>query len=105
MKKLMFMFILISFPVYAEQEKVNKPMFGEKWPLTVSEGTLDCNGSKGVGKLIFIDSSSNRYALNGLAIGDKRNKPIDPIWKDDPAVKGLKISMSSLIERGLKLCK
>ncbi len=42
--------------------------------------------------------------MNGAARGMDEWPDIDPIWADDPDVKGLKVNIGPLIERGLALC-
>ena len=73
------------------------------WPFTVPDGTLMC----GVGKRVtFIATppggKRDMFAVNGAA------KPffasIDPIWRDDPEVPGLKVSIDKVLTRGLGLC-
>jgi hypothetical protein len=88
--------------------EVSKARFGKSWPLTVSDGIVNCivNGGGGVAA-IFQPSASTadrpiRYALNGTAKGSVSMrelglKPVDPIWADDPAT-GSKKDISVLIE-------
>lgn len=83
---------------------VSSDEFGSKWPLTVDSGDLRCEGSQGFGSVVFTDPDGNEYGVNGVAVG-QGYPPIDPIWKDDPELAGLKISIGPLIDRGLSLCK
>ncbi|MHB8185893.1 MAG: DUF2511 domain-containing protein [Dermatophilaceae bacterium] len=88
--------------------EVSKARFGKSWPLTVSDGIVNCivNGGGGVAA-IFQPSASTadrpiRYALNGTAKGSVSMrelglKPVDPIWADDPAT-GYKKDISVLID-------
>jgi hypothetical protein len=74
--------------------------FGKRWPLTVDEGVLACDGSNGTGAVTF-ETDGKTYGLNGLA---PQNLPdIDPIWKMDNTT-GLRVDISPLINAGLKLC-
>jgi len=87
---------------------VSKARFGKSWPLTVSDGIVNCvvNGGGGVAA-IFQPSASTanrpiRYALNGTAKGsvsmrELSLKPVDPIWADDPTT-GSKKDISVLID-------
>lgn len=95
---------LASTPSFAESEKVSKSMFGKAWPLTVDEGVLSCTGSKGLGAVTF-EAKGTRYAVNGVAVSQKKYADIGKIWAPDPAGIVPKKSMGPLLERGLKLCK
>ncbi|MGE8297303.1 MAG: DUF2511 domain-containing protein [Pseudomonas sp.] len=63
--------------------------FGEKWPLTVEEGTLKCLGtSSRVNDIVFI-AGDTTYAVNGEAKVTSRReqrgwKNIEEIWKALP---------------------
>lgn len=75
--------------------------FGDEWPLTVPYGVVRCDSSS----VIFTDPDGNDYAVNGTAQSHHPELPdIDPIWAKDPAVKGLKIDISPVIDKGLELC-
>lgn len=83
---------------------VSSDEFGSDWPLTVDSGDLRCEGSEGFGAVVFTDPGGDEYGLNGVALS-QGYPPIDPIWKNDPDLAGLKISIGALIDRGLSLCK
>jgi hypothetical protein len=78
---------------------------GSEWPLTVDRGELSCNGSGGVGEVVFTSKDGTEYSVNGLAKGTGKYTDIMDIWADDPSVSGLKIDMGPLTEKGLSLCK
>jgi hypothetical protein len=80
--------------------------FGEKWPLTVAEGQIECrNATKsGFGEVVFT-ANGTTYAVNGIAMQTDRYADIKAIWRDDPSVQGLKIDISPVLNRGLELCK
>ncbi|GAB3783882.1 hypothetical protein GCM10027601_17000 [Nocardioides ungokensis] len=79
---------------------------GKKWPLTVDSGTLSCDGSNGVGAVVFTASDGTKYALNGTAKSSGNYADIRPIWADDKALGyGLKKDISPLIDKGLTLCE
>ena len=82
---------------------VSRDEVGAGWPLTVESGTLRCEGSERFGAIVFTDPDGNEYAVNGVAKGDGF-APIDPVWRDDPELAGLKVPLGPLIERGLALC-
>jgi hypothetical protein len=110
---LIVILLLPSFHVIASSRDVSSLEFGNEWPFTVQRGTLVC---KPPGAVVFI-SSGKKYAVNGLAMSGKRNSNIRPIWKSDlesdhakyMIKKGRpdlvpKISISPIINAGLKLC-
>lgn len=75
-----------------------------EWPLTVSDGVVRCEGSGGIGSVIFTAPDGTDYAVNGTAKGFHRELPeIDAIWKK-PDRYGLRIDMSPIIDKGLELC-
>lgn len=82
---------------------------GDRWPLTVSEGVVSCVGEGGgLGAAIFT-SGGVRYALNGIARGERNMKrlqlkEIRPIWRDNPDIPGTKINIGPLIDRALETC-
>ena len=74
----------------------------ERWPLSIPGGCLVCVDPFAV----VFKHKSGRYAINGTAGNSPSNKPIDPIWADDPRYEqfGFKISIEPLISLGLRLC-
>lgn len=72
---------------------------GWEWPLTVDNATVFCGGN---GRLV-LNSEGTNYALNGLAKGDGL-RDLNPIWKDDPDVSGLKIDAGGLTEWATQAC-
>lgn len=83
----------------SERWKVSRADFGDKWPLTVESGELQCIKSFGV----VFHTGGTTYAVNGSAI-DLGYKRIDPIWAPDPEFPGAKKSMAPLIDAGRELC-
>lgn len=78
------------------------------WPLTVKSGLLQCEeevtSSFVFQRVWFTAPDGAVYGINGTA--QEAGYPgIDPIWKDDPAGYGLKVNISPLIDRGLRLCE
>ncbi len=65
---------------------------GKEWPLTISKGTIY---SASGGKLVLAvtdQRGTTVYGLNGSAITGGASD-LFPIWKDNPEVPGLKLSM------------
>ena len=81
---------------------ISKAKYGKRWPFKVKRGVLACQGSNGVGAVTFT-TGGKTYAVNGIA-RQKGLKPIDPIWRANPAIPCTKIDIGPIIERGLKLC-
>jgi hypothetical protein len=80
--------------------RVTRKDFGDKWPLTVDSGEIECVG----GVLLVFHSGSKTYALNGAA--QTRGYPkIDPIWRDNPKLPGTKVNIGPLLEIETRLLK
>jgi hypothetical protein len=91
--------------------KVTSTEFGDKWPFTVNEGVISKEvlevGGKKYAILTFI-TEGKVYALNGFAASRIKQRgylEIEAIWKDNPKIKGAKINIWPIIERGLALEK
>lgn len=80
---------------------VSQEMYGVAWPFTVDFGILACRHG---GEVVFRTVDHDVYALNGLAKSNKALKDLRGIWKNDPTIPGLKISVGPLITSGLNLC-
>ena len=83
---------------------VQASSYGERWPLTVSEGLLECEA----GAVLFT-SGGTTYAVNGTARGRKRWPDIDPLVRRQNLDSGrgmvvVNASVSPLIDDGLRLC-
>ena len=78
---------------YAEAE-------GFDWPLTVEWVAFECPSAN---QLVIVTEDGTEYAGNGLAKG-AGYADIDPIWRDDPDVAGLKVDIGELIEWGNTTC-
>ncbi len=82
---------------------VSKAEYGDRWPLTVSEGRLRCESTAWV----LFEADGVTYAVNGTARGHAKRKgwsDANDIWRDSPSGYG-KVVMTRLIERGLQLCE
>ena len=89
--------------------KVTAEELGDRWPLTVTEGVVDCVrrvfhlGSQPVDAAIF-RSGGKVYALGGMAQGQGYEE-IDPIWKDNPNPNIPKMNIGPLIDLALEQCE
>ena len=88
-----------STPEYQTVE-VTADQFGDKWPLTVENGTLHCEAPP---RIVFTTPDGPKYGVNGSAANDYIS--ILEITKDTENM-GVKFKMSPniLIDEGMKLC-
>jgi hypothetical protein len=86
------------------ERTVTRAEMGEAWPLTVDEGTLRCDGAKGVGAAT-IEVDGEVYALNGTAKSRKAGVNLTPVWAKDPTIPGAYKPIGPLIQEALKLCR
>ena len=94
-------------PVAEGSQYVNAEMFGDTWPLTVSEGTLHCYFS---GAVVIAVVGRGTFTLNGWAMTMMDARP-SLGWRDLPQVlwaddrPGWKKILGPLIDAGLDLCQ
>jgi hypothetical protein len=81
--------------------RVTKEEYGDRWPFTVDEGYLDCVGFKEV----ILRVGRKEYGLSGQAVGTEKYLDVDAIWKEDPQMKGTKIPINPLVQKGMSICK
>jgi hypothetical protein len=134
MRKLFLATIIISLLISCGsndnilgEKRITKEQFGEKWPFTVSEGTLKCIqydakdvNPKMVQGIIF-EVNGKIYGLNGVAKswGKKLGySQVEEIWANDREQMNqlieagvsekdatIKMDIGVIINEGLKLCK
>lgn len=82
--------------------KLTKADFGERWPLTIDEGIIDC-----VNQSVIFKTNKNTYAVNGTAKNRNEYSDIMEIWKVDTSYHdpNVRMDISPLLDAGLKLCK
>lgn len=95
-------------PSTPDGQAISQSEYGEKWPFTVAKGSVRCEGAS----WIVFESGGVAYAVNGSARSVAKSRgwaDVETIWRDDPAAQGTgttwKVSVSPIIERGLKLCE
>lgn len=98
--------VMISCSNNENTLKFKKSDFEGEWPFSVEEIEVYCEGYKE----IYCKASNGKiYPLNGSAKSASRDNykisDIQEIWLDNPEYEGLKISYSTFIEKGLKLCE
>ena len=78
------------------------------WPFTVEGGELTCIGSVDDPGVFLVTAGGEMFALNPAAIlmADRVGAmaDLDPIWRDDPEILGVKVNVSPMILYGLALC-
>lgn len=103
MKPLVALIVMCLIPACSQEKKginVSKDEFGDKWPFTVEAGVVDC--VKGGGAIF--KSNGQSYQLNGTA-SHMGFQPINPIWRDNPDIKGTKINIGPMISLALQQCR
>ncbi len=115
-----FQRLLCAFPVLLTlsacqgSQSVSQSKYGDKWPFTVTQGTLDCTVVALPGvlvanspKAVTLKSGENTYAINGAARTHAEKfgyKDLNEIWKDDST--GGKVPIpDEIIQKGLEFCK
>ncbi len=89
-----------------EPTKVTQSEYGDRWPFTVPEGTIDCVSRADV----VLKVGEDVYAINGTARGKAKAggpyKDLAEIWRNQPAGAEGKIAMpDDLVQKGLKICE
>lgn len=74
----------------------------EPWPFTVDRVTLRCEGSSGAG-MVVVRAGGKDYGVNGTALS--RYPRVDPIWRKEPGVPGMRVNIGEVLDRGLELCE
>lgn len=95
-----------AFATIGKSTVVAKAEFGEKWPLKVTQATLEC---RELGRIV-LKANGKTYWFNGLANGvAKKNgwANLEDIWIDDPdfGIPGAKKSIGALNDRAQRLCQ
>lgn len=85
---------------HTSENQITQANFGDKWPLTVSSGEIQC-----INQMVIFTVQGTIYAVNGTAKTHSNYKDIREIWADSPQGMGLKKDIGPLINYGLKLCK
>ena len=97
------LFALSSFSSCAESgRRVRQQELGDRWPLTVESGHVDCDH----GALVFRYNGTT-YALNMTARG-QGHPGSEPIWKTVASAgdhRPLKVNLTPLIELAREQCK
>lgn len=89
-----------DFRLKYSQRYVTEDQFGDAWPLTVDRGIIRLTD----GISATFNDGDTTWALNGMATS--RGFPeIDPIWRDNPSLPGMKMNIKPLKDIALGLEK
>ena len=101
---LVVLLVFASLTGSPRREIITKAEYGDRWPLTVERGTVECVPAFSV----IFHTGGVTYAVNGWAMTNTDYPDVREIWLDDPdadrAARGLKINIGPIIDRGLALC-
>ena len=113
LSKALFAFLVILLTALAPplgwtfNREIHQKEYGDSWPLTVPETRLFCEGN-----MVFVLVNDVYYPLNGRAKSQLRTRrpawtvrPLKDIWKFRDAEFDIRVSISPLIDDGLKLCQ
>ncbi len=91
-------------PIVTERTWTDGP-----WPFTEDAGTITCSRVSGTSAIIFVTEDGRRWPLNGVAKSNAdqfgAEPSLDPIWRQNPDVPYLKVSVSPMINRGRETCR
>ena len=79
---------------------VTSEELGERWPFTVGSGHVECLEG---GTPVF-RTGGTTYALTGYGATNLGFPEIDPIWRDNPNIEGVKISLTPITDRARDRC-
>lgn len=93
----------LRFIVRCPSREITDDEYGDRWPLTVDKAKLCCRHNA-----VWIEVNGKRFGLNGLAKGFLERHgytvhELEEIWRPDPEIEGLRVSIGPLIDDGLKL--
>ncbi len=81
-----------------ETVTVRAEQLDESWPLTADAAIIRCEDDA-----VIAEINGEDYGLNGTATS--RGFPrLGRLWRPDPNVEGLNVSITPLLETGLSLC-
>lgn len=111
--KVLFALLIISLTAliprlsWSFNREIHQEDYGDIWPLTVTEARLFCEGN-----MVFVRVDDIYYPLNGRAKSQLHTRrpawtvrSLKDIWKFRNPELDIRVSISPLIEDGMKLCK
>ncbi|MGC1026256.1 DUF2511 domain-containing protein [Pantoea agglomerans] len=81
---------------------------GEDWPLTFEKAKVSCINKRFI--FVYNTDTDDRYPVNGSAkdavkSGKMEGEDISTVWANDPNYKGVKKSISPILDAGNSLCE
>ena len=80
-------------------ELLQRTQLGDAWPLSLDSVRVDCVDASSA---VAYDGATT-YALNATA-RSRGHADIEPVWRPDPKVPGLRVDISPLTDRALAPC-
>ena len=87
----------------SNSRKITKQEFGVECPFTVNNGLLKCT-NYGSTTAVSFKTGKKEYGLNGIARSRLNLPEPSPIWRNDPTFPGIKVSIGTVLDKGLKFC-
>jgi hypothetical protein len=81
---------------------VTAKTFQGEWPFTVPGGALGCNPES---QAVTFRVGEKIYALNGIAMEERRYLPLEAIWLKNREIPGTRINIGPMIDTGLRFCQ
>ena len=93
----------VKFIKQSSSRTISQREYGKDWPLTIDSATLYERFNA-----VWVEVDKKKYPLNGRAHSILPHyghsiSDLNEIWKDDPNIEGMKISIHQLIQDGLAL--
>ncbi|TGB68862.1 MULTISPECIES: DUF2511 domain-containing protein [unclassified Escherichia] len=108
-KLILTLLFTLSFSVAAAEKskEIDGAAYGDQWPLSFEKAKVSCVNRAYA--FVYDIKTDDRYPLNGMAVdavksGKMEGSNLDDVWKDDPEIDGVKISISPLIDAATALC-
>ncbi|MBL0703212.1 MAG: DUF2511 domain-containing protein [Sulfurospirillum sp.] len=102
MNKIFISLIILSSLVFADGDTlIKKEDYGKNWAFTVDKVYIGCESEL---PFVVVKLGDLPYGLTGHS-ARMFNRNINPIWRDDPKIKGTKVSLSPFIKKALSFCK
>lgn len=97
--------LLLSVSAQAGQQLLDAEDYGLQWPFTMPEAYLMCLDGNAIAAMD--PESGVMYAVNGAANSKAKRlalEPLNSVWRENPELPGTRISVSTMIDKGLQLC-
>ncbi len=87
--------------IVSNARQISEREFGKNYPFKV-DGELRC-----IDSAVILKVGDSIYPVNGTAQSKYKDQaqPLESIWKDNPDIPGSKVSLSTILSEGQKLCQ